>query len=48
MLDDRLKERLRTDQALRKQLPDIEAAVAAGALSPAVAVDDIAAALGVP
>jgi LAO/AO transport system kinase len=46
MLDDRLRERLRTDEALKKKLPEIETAVAAGGLSPAIAVDEIATALG--
>jgi LAO/AO transport system kinase len=47
MLDDRLRERIHTDTVLKKKLPEIETAVAAGRLSPAVAVDDITAALGI-
>jgi LAO/AO transport system kinase len=47
MLEDRLFARLRSDPALKAKLPRIEAAVAEGRTSPAVAVDEIAAALGV-
>ena len=47
MLEDRVFARLRSDPALKAKLPRIEAAVAAGRTSPAVAVDEIAAALGV-
>ena len=47
MLEDRLFARLRSDPALKAKLPRIEAAVAEGRISPAVAVDEIAAALGV-
>jgi LAO/AO transport system kinase len=47
MLEDRVFARLRSDPALKAKLPRIEAAVAAGRMSPAVAVDEIAAALGV-
>jgi LAO/AO transport system kinase len=47
MLDARLATRLRSDPALRKQLPQIEAEVASGKLSPALAVDRIAQALGI-
>jgi LAO/AO transport system kinase len=39
--------RLKSDPALRAKLPRIEAAVAEGRMSPALAVDEIAAALGV-
>jgi LAO/AO transport system kinase len=47
MLEDRVFTRLRTDTSLKTKLPRIEAAVADGRMSPAVAVDEIAAALGV-
>jgi LAO/AO transport system kinase len=47
MLDTRIATRLRSDPALRKQLPRIEAEVASGKLSPALAVDQIAEALGI-
>jgi LAO/AO transport system kinase len=47
MLEDRVFARLKSDPALRARLPRIEAAVAEGRMSPAVAVDEIAAALGV-
>jgi LAO/AO transport system kinase len=47
MFDDRLRERIQSDRALRARLPQIEKAVAAGTLSPAMAVDEIAQALGV-
>jgi len=46
MLDERLVGRLKTDPALRSRLPAIEAAVSDGRLSPALAVDEIAAAMG--
>jgi LAO/AO transport system kinase len=46
MLDDRLFARLKTDPALRARLPALEAAVAEGRLSPALAVDEIAQAMG--
>jgi LAO/AO transport system kinase len=46
MLDERLIARLKTDPALRSRLPAIEKAVSEGRLSPAVAVDEIAAAMG--
>ena len=46
MLDDRLRTRLRADPKLRSKLPELEHAVAEGRLSPALAVDDILAALG--
>ncbi len=46
MFDDRLRERIRSDPTLRARLPEIEAAVSAGGLSPALAVDEIAQALG--
>ena len=47
MLEDRVFVRLKSDPALKAKLPRIEAAVAEGRMSPAVAVDEIAAALGV-
>jgi len=47
MLEERLFARLKSDPALKAKLPRIEAAVAAGRMSPAVAVEEIAAALGV-
>jgi LAO/AO transport system kinase len=43
MLEERLFARLRSDPALRARLPRIEAAVAAGRLSPMLAVDEITA-----
>ena len=46
MLQDRLLARLKSDPALRAKLPEIEAAVADGRLTPAIAVDQIAATLG--
>ena len=46
MLDDRLFSRLESDPALRARLPAIEAAVAEGRLSPALAVDEISRAMG--
>jgi LAO/AO transport system kinase len=47
MLEDRVFARLKSDPALKAKLPRIEAAVDEGRMSPAVAVDEIAAALGV-
>jgi LAO/AO transport system kinase len=47
MLEERLFARLRTDPALKAKLPKLEAAVAAGKLSPTMAVEEIAAMLGV-
>jgi LAO/AO transport system kinase len=47
MLEDRFHVRLKTDARLKARLPVIEKAVAAGTLSPALAVDEIAAALSV-
>ncbi|AMN41327.1 methylmalonyl Co-A mutase-associated GTPase MeaB [Rhodoplanes sp. Z2-YC6860] len=46
MLEQRVFARLHTDAGLRARLPQIEAAVAEGRLSPTLAVDEIAAALG--
>jgi LAO/AO transport system kinase len=47
MLEDRMFARLRSDPALKAKLPRLEAAVAAGRMSPALAVDEIATALGI-
>ncbi len=46
MLEDRLFARLRSDPAIKAKLPRLEAAVAAGRMTPAVAVDEIAAVMG--
>jgi len=46
MLEDRLRARLTSDRAIAARLPGIEAAVADGKLSPAVAVEQIASAMG--
>jgi LAO/AO transport system kinase len=46
MLEERMFSRLKSDPALKAKLPRIEAAVAAGRMTPAMAVDEIAAALG--
>jgi LAO/AO transport system kinase len=46
MLDERLTARLKSDPALRSRLPQLEAAVAEGRMSPALAVDEIAKAMG--
>jgi LAO/AO transport system kinase len=46
MLEARLMSRLHADADLRKRLPALEAAVADGTLSPALAVEELAAALG--
>jgi LAO/AO transport system kinase len=46
MLEERVTARLRSDPALRARLPKLEAAVAAGRTSPAVAVDELAKSLG--
>jgi GTPase len=46
MLEDRLHARLKSDATVRGKLPRIEAAVADGKMSPAVAVDEIAKLLG--
>jgi LAO/AO transport system kinase len=46
MLEERIFAKLRTDAGLRAKLPQLEAAVAAGMLSPTLAVEEIAAALG--
>jgi LAO/AO transport system kinase len=47
MLDERLASRLRSDPALRARLPRLEAAVAEGAMSASMAVEELAAALGI-
>src|SRR5467141_3974253 len=47
MLDDFWRNRIASDAKLKARLPQIEAAVAAGQLSPARAVDELVAALGV-
>lgn len=46
MLEARLMERLHTDETLQARLPALEAAVAQGELSPAIAVDELASRLG--
>ncbi|MEA2872633.1 MAG: GTPase [Hyphomicrobiales bacterium] len=47
MLEDRFHLRLRTDARLKARLPTIEKSVADGTLAPALAVEEIAAALGI-
>jgi LAO/AO transport system kinase len=47
MLEERLFMRLRTDERLKSRMPKIESDVAAGHLSPMVAVDEIAQILGI-
>jgi LAO/AO transport system kinase len=47
MLEDRFHLRLKTDTRLKARLPAIEKAVAEGTLAPALAVEEIAQALGV-
>ena len=44
---ERLLSRLRTDSKVKSRLPALERAVADGALAPTLAVDEIAALLGV-
>ena len=46
MLEERVFARLKADSGIKARLPRIETAVAEGRMSPAVAVDEIAAALG--
>jgi LAO/AO transport system kinase len=46
LLEDRLRSRLASDPKLKAKLPQLERAVAEGTLSPALAVDDIVATLG--
>ena len=48
IFEERLRAHLKSDPTLKAQLPKIEAAVAAGDLSPALAVEQIATALGMP
>jgi LAO/AO transport system kinase len=48
MLDEQLHSRLKSDPSLKARLPQLEAAVSAGRLSPASAVAEITAALGLP
>ena len=47
MLEERVFARLKSDPILKAKLPRIEAAVAAGRMSAALAVEEIAVALGV-
>ena len=47
MLEERLTQRLRSDSAVRAKLKSAEAAVAAGRLAPTLAVEEIAALLGI-
>jgi LAO/AO transport system kinase len=47
LLEDRIHLRLKTDAKLKARLPAIEKAVADGTLAPALAVEEIAGALGV-
>lgn len=47
MLEDRIATRLRSDAGVRAKLPKLEAAVAEGRMSPALAADEIAALLGI-
>ena len=47
MLEDRFHLRLKTDAKLKSRVPEIEKAVANGTLAPSLAVEEIAAALGV-
>jgi LAO/AO transport system kinase len=46
LVDERIREKLKTDVALREKVPAIEQAVAEARLSPAAAADEIAALLG--
>jgi len=46
MLEERVMARLKSDATLRARLPKLEAAVAAGRTSPAIAVDELAKSLG--
>jgi LAO/AO transport system kinase len=46
MLEERMFARVRSDTGLRARLPQIEAQVASGKLSPMLAVDEIASGLG--
>lgn len=47
MLEERLRARLRADPQVKARLPALEAAVAAGAMAPTLAVDEIATLIGV-
>ncbi len=47
LLEERLRRRLRTDPALKARLASIERTVADGRLSPALAVDELAEAMGI-
>jgi LAO/AO transport system kinase len=47
MIEERLIGRLKSDASLKARLPALEAAVAEGRLSPAVAAEEIAQAIGV-
>jgi len=47
MLEERIAARLRSDPALRAKLPRLEAAVAEGRMSASMAVEELAAALGI-
>ena len=47
MLQERMRERLRSDPALKMKLPQLEAAVAAGRITATMAVEEIAAMLGI-
>jgi LAO/AO transport system kinase len=47
MLEERILARLRSDSSLRAKLPRLEAAVADGRMSASLAVEELAAALGV-
>ena len=47
LVEDRIRSRLRADPRLRERVPELEAQLAIGALSPAAAADEIAAMLGV-
>jgi len=47
MIEERLMGRLRTDAGLKSRLPALEADVAAGRLSPALAAEEVAQALGI-
>jgi LAO/AO transport system kinase len=46
LVDERIREKLKTDAALREKVPTIEQAVSEARLSPAAAADEIAALLG--
>ena len=47
LLQERMLERLRSDPVLNMKLPKLEAAVAAGRMTAAMAVEEIAAMLGI-